>query len=317
MFVKKRIADITHLPIRVLKKVQRRLLALPFVQKINAKAYVPDKKYVMKEYEEQFGKPMDMKHPKTFNEKNNWRKIYDRKPIYTSMADKYLLKGIIAERVGSQYAIPLLGAWDTPEEIDWNSLPDQFVLKCNHESGSVVVCRNLQDFDRQRAVAALNKKLKTNYYHKHREWPYKNVRRKILAEEFLGDNLISYNNYCFNGKIQYTIVWKNHSRRDGFKPTIFFCGAYDRQWKRSEIELDYPSEGIEVEKPIYYEEMIHVAEKMSAKEIPFVRVDCYIIKNRVYIGEVTFFPWGGFQKFKDEKWDRMLGDMEKLPGIDD
>ncbi len=301
--------------IRILYRIHYFLLGRPTIQKIVNKAYMADEKYLAKEYKKRLGKTIDLDHPRSFNEKSNWRKIHDRKEIYTSMVDKYLLKGIVAEKVGAQYAIPLIGVWDKPEDIDWENLPCQFVLKCNH-AGGVAVCRNLQDFDRQCAIATLNRRQRTDYYIKHREWPYKDVRRRIIAEEYVGENLIDYKNYCFNGKVRYTFVWKNHSKESGFKPRAYFCGAYDRQWKKTEIELDYPSEDIVIEKPVCYEEMINVAEKMAEGEIPFVRVDCYIIENRVYIGEMTFFPWGGFQKFKDEKWDMVLGDMEKLPGID-
>ncbi len=315
MFARKLLSDIYHFIIRIFKRVQRHLLGLPIAQKIIGKAYVPDRIYVMKEYKERIGKPMDMKHPKTFNEKNNWRKIYDRKPIYTAMVDKYLLKSVIAERIGSQYAIPLIGVWDDPKDIDWNSMPDQFVLKCNHASGCVV-CTNLQSFDKQRAIAILSKEQKKDKYLNHREWPYKNVKRKIIAEAYMGENLIEYKNYCFNGKVQYTFVFKNYSLKSGDKPDVDFCGAYDRQWNKTGIEiLIDPSGDVVMEKPALYEKMVSLAEKM-ARECPFVSVDCFIINNRVYINEMTLFPKAGYSEF-DETWDSVLGDMIKLPGVDD
>lgn len=316
MFAGKQFANIYHVCILNWRKFRRWLLTLPIIQKTVYKAYMSDKKFVLREYKKRLGKPPDLDCPKSFNEKNSWRKIYDRNPIYTSMVDKYLLKGIIAERAGEQYAIPLIGVWDTPKDIVWDSLPDQFVLKCNHESGSVVVCRNLRDFDKQLAIATLSWRQRRDYYLKHREWPYKNVKRKIIAEKYVGENLLDYKNYCFNGKVLYTFVWKNHSKEDGHKPDVYFCGAYDRQWNKTELEISQPSEDIIVEKPACYEEMISVSEKMTDEEIPFVSVDCYIINNRVYIGEMTFFPGGGYREFKDEKWDMILGDEEKLPGID-
>ena len=131
----------------------------------------------------------------------------------------------------------------------------------------------------------------------------------------MGENLIDYKNYCFDGKLMYTLVWQNHSRKDGLKPDAHFCGMYDRTWQKTDMELNYPTDDILVEKPKCYDELVLVAEKMS-QGIPFVRVDCYIIGNSVYVGEMTFFPWGGFQSFKDEKWNNFLGSLEKLPGID-
>lgn len=142
------------------------------------------------------------------------------------------------------------------------------------------------------------------------------MERKIIAEAYMGENLIDYKNYCFGGKLMYTFVWKNHSREDGLKPEAHFCGAYDRNWENSGIEIDYPTDEVEVPKPMCYEKMVSVAEKLS-EGITFVRVDCYIIDNLVYVGEMTFFPWGGFQKFKDERWNDYLGRLEELPGIDD
>lgn len=174
------------------------------------------------------------------------------------------------------------------------------------------MCRDKETFDKEKAIKELRHDLKINYFIRSREWPYKNVQRKIICEQYMGENLTDYKNYCFNGKLQYTFVWENESRKDGRKPQAYFTGAYDRNWEKSEIEIDYPTRDVLVEKPACYDEMVRIAEAMSAG-IPFVRVDCYIINGRVYVGEMTFFPWGGFMKFKDEKWNQMLGDLEILP----
>ena len=278
---------------------------------IKYKPYMEDEEYIRKKYKQLFGKEINLQNPRSFNEKSNWRKLYDRKDIYTLMVDKYRLKEIVTDKVGKQYTFPLLGVWDTPDEIDYDSLPNQFVLKANH-AGGVIVCRNKESFNRKTAERELKKVQQINYYYTSREWPYKNVDRKIIAESYMGENLVDYKNYCFNGKVEYTFVWENESRKDGRKPTAYFCGAYDRKWERSEIEIDYPSKDVIVNKPACYDTMIEIAEKMS-KGIPFVRVDCYVIDDNVYIGEMTFFPWGGWQKFKDEYWDEYLGDLEELP----
>ena len=290
------------------------VLGIPVIENIAFKASWSDEQYIRMKYKEVFGVEPDLEHPKNFNEKNNWRKIHDHNPLYTSMVDKYRSKKVITERVGAEHTFPLLGAWDKPEQIDWDSLPDQFVLKCNH-AGGVVVCRDKKTFDRAAAVKRLKQTFKRNYYLRSREWPYKDVRKKIIAEQYMGENLIDFKNYCFDGKLTYTLVWQNHSREDGYKPDAYFCGAYDRDWKKTDMDLDYPTDDVMIEKPLCYDKLIEITEKMS-QGIPFVRVDTYIIGDRIYVGEMTFFPWGGFQKFKSDKWNNYLGSIERLPGID-
>ena len=295
----------------ILFNIRQWLLGLSFVENIAFHANMSDYDYIKMKYKERFGVEPDLDNPKNFNEKNNWRKLYDRKEIYTSMVDKYRVKEIINERAGEQYAFPIIGVWNRPEEIDWNALPNKFVLKCNH-AGGVLVCRDKTKFDTKNAIKILRKTQRVNYFIRSREWPYKDVEKKIVAEQYMGENLIDYKNYCFNGELKYTLVWQNHSKIDGQKPEAHFCGAYDRDWVRTDMEIDYPSDDVMIEKPDGYDEMVMVAEKMS-ENIPFVRVDCYLIDGKPYVGEMTFFPWGGFQKFKDEKWNDYLGSLEELP----
>ena len=282
-----------------------------FMAFFHEKPWMSDRRYIEKLYYKRFGVKPDLDNPKTFNEKNNWRKLHDRRDIYTQMVDKYRAKEFIAERCGEGHTARLLGVWDDPADIDFDALPDQFVLKPNH-AGGIIVCRDKSTFDKKKAVKELKKALKINYYLASREWPYKNVPRKVIVEEYMGENLTDYKNYCFNGKLQYTFVWSNESRADGRKPQAYFCGAYDRSWKKNEIAIDYPTKGIEYPRPDCYEQMVEIAEKMS-KNIPFVRVDCYCINGQVYVGEMTFFPWGGFMKFKDKTWDDKFGELEQLP----
>lgn len=278
---------------------------------LRCEPWLNDKKYIIKQYKKKFGVKPNLIIPKNFNEKNNWRKLYDRKEIYTLMVDKYKVKEVIREKCGEEYFVPLLGVWNKAKDIDFHVLPNKFVLKANH-AGGVIVCRDKSVFDKKTAVKELSEIQKRNYYYMSREWPYKNVKKKIICEQYIGENLTDYKNYCFNGKLQYTFVWENKSREDGRKPAAYFCGAYDREWKKTSIDIDYPSKNEGISKPDKYDEMIKIAEKIS-KDIPFVRVDCYIVNNRIYIGELTFFPWGGFQKFKDKVWNDYLGDLEVLP----
>lgn len=279
--------------------------------KIKYKAWMNDKSYLMRLYKDRFGVYPNLEDPKTFNEKNNWRKLYDRKDLYTLMVDKYRLKEIIEKRVGVNHTFKLLGVWDSPDDIDFDKLPNQFVLKVNH-AGGVIICRDKSILDKKSTISELRFFLGIDYFIRNREWPYKNVKRKIIAEEYMGENLVDYKNYCFYGKLAYTLVWKNHPRADGRKPEAHFCGAYDREWNKTDMRLDYPTDDIEIEKPKKHGELLRVAEAMS-RSIPFVRVDCYIINDSVYVGEMTFFPWAGFQKFKDEKWNVYLGELEQLP----
>lgn len=299
----------------ILKTAKKFLLWVADLQPIfllRNKFYLNDKRFIEKRFKKKFGYIPDLENPRTFNEKNNWRKLYDRKDIYTKIVDKYLFKEYVKEKVGESYTFPLLGVWDDARDIDFDKLPEAYVLKVNH-AGGVVVCRNNKTFNRQKAIRYLNHEKKRSFYIRSREWPYKNVQRKIICEKYMGENLIDYKNYCFNGKTYYTFVWQNMSREDGRKPDPTFCGAYDRNWDKSEIEIGYPSADIMVDKPEVYDEMIRIAEKLS-ESIPFVRVDCYIINNHVYVGEMTFFPWGGFMKFKNPEIDKKLGDLECIEG---
>ena len=284
------------------------------VQYIVFKGYMDDEKYIRKLFIKELGYIPNLDDPKTFNEKNNWRKINDRRDLYTDLVDKYKIKKIIAKKVGSEYAFPLIGRWKSPKEIDFDSLPEQFVLKTNHSEGGII-CKDKSKINRKRAIRELTYQFGMNYYIQSREWPYKNVDRCIIAEKYMGEDLIDYKNYCFNGHVTHTYVWKDVSKADGSKPEAFFCGAYDRNWEKTEVAIEYPTKDILIKKPSCHEKMIELAEIMS-KNIPFVRVDCYIIENRVYIGEMTFFPWGGFQKFSDNKWDDLFGDLEVLPNAD-
>jgi len=271
-----------------------------------------DEAFLRKKYTLTFHRSLNLESPKNFNEKNNWRKLHERRPIYTSMVDKYKVKSVVKDRCGGGYTIPLLGVWDCPEEIKFESLPDKFVLKVNH-AGGIIVCRDKNVFDVDAAIKELKREQTRDYSAHCREWPYRNVERKIICEQYMGENLTDYKNYCFNGKLQYTFVWKNESRTDGRKPMAYFCGAYDRKWIKTDLEVGYPSKASDEEKrPVCYEEMVKVAEKLAA-DIPFVRVDCYIINNQPYVGEMTFFPWGGFMRFKDESWNIRLGEMMQLP----
>lgn len=294
----------------VLYKEYRKIYKSKFIYWCRFKPYMDDEKYIKFVYKKRFGVEPNLTNPQNFNEKNNWRKLHDRRDVYTQMVDKFQFKSYVERTAGPGHTIPLLGVWNSPKEINYEILPDQFVLKANHDGG-VIVCRDKSNFDRDKAAKELTVALREDYFSQSREWPYKNVRRKVICEKYMGENLTDYKNYCFNGRLEYTFVWKNVSREDGRKPEPYFCGAYDRNWQRTDITLDYASLDENVSRPTGYEEMVELAEKLS-KGIPFVRSDFYIIDGKPYAGEMTFFPWGGFLKISDE-WNKKLGEMEKLP----
>lgn len=298
----------------VLEKMRRKFYYTKLRNFIRYKGYKNDKDYILQQYKKRFGYDLNLINPVSFNEKNNWRKLYDRKEYYTDMVDKFKVKKIIKDKVGDNHTFKLLGCWKNAKEIDFETLPDKFVLKVNH-AGGVIVCRDKNTFDYKIAIEELNNNLKLDYYLPNREWPYKDVKRKIIAEEYMGENLTDYKTYCFNGEPQYIFVWDNESRINGRKPNAFFCGAYDKEWNKSEIKIGYPSKNIVVPKPEQLNELLNITRKMS-ENLPFVRVDCYIINGKVYVGELTFFPWSGYMKFEDPKWDIMLGGLENLEKLD-
>lgn len=270
-----------------------------------------DKSFIKKIYKEKMGKEINLSDPKTFCEKQNWLKLYDRKPIYTVMVDKYLAREFVAERIGEDYLVPLLGVWDSADDIDFSLLPDKFVLKCNHNS-DVTICTDKSSLDTKKVRKKLNEQLKRDYYLRKREWPYKNVPRKIICEKFMEnrDNSepLEYKVLCFGGKPKYVIVISGRfSNRETTMDT------YDMEWKyTSLINGDSPLAGNIFEKPECFDEIISISEKLS-ENTPFLRVDFNFWNEKLYFGEMTFFDAAGFEKYKPEEWDCILGDLIELP----
>ncbi len=271
--------------------------------------WMSDEQFLKKEYFLQMGKPLNLNDPKTFNEKLQWLKIHNRKPEYTTMVDKYAVKQYVADRIGEQYIIPTLGVWEHFDDIDFDNLPKQFVLKCTHDSGGIVICRDKSKLDKKTAKKKLEYYLKRKYYYIHREWPYKNVKPRIIAEKYMtngdGEDLNDYKLMCFNGKVKTTFVCSDRFSKDGLKVTF-----YDTDWRRMPFERHYPASKTEIDKPQTYEEMVILAEKL-AFGIPFVRVDFYEINGNIYFGELTFFPGSGYEEFTPEEWDKTLGNWIK------
>ena len=272
--------------------------------------WMSDERFLKKEYYLAMGKTLNLNTPKTFNEKLQWLKLYNREPQYTMMVDKYAVKQYVANKIGSQYIIPTLGVWNHFDEIDFDELPNQFVLKCTHDSGGIVICKDKLNLDKRAAKQKLEYYLKRKYYYVHREWPYKNVKPRIIAEKYMsndnGEDLNDYKLMCFNGQVKATFVCSDRFSEDGLKVTF-----YDTNWKRMPFERHYPASKTDIARPKTYDEMLILAEKLAFK-IPFVRVDFYEVHGRVYFGELTFFPGSGYEEFTPEEWDKKLGDWINL-----
>ena len=274
----------------------------------------PDEKYLKRKYRALIGKTLDLDNPKSFNEKIQWLKLYNQNPQYTVMVDKYLVRDYIANSLGEQYLIPLIGVWDKEEDIDFKSLPNQFVLKCNHNSGyGMYICKNKLDMDVDCVRKNLQKGLEQDYYSINREWPYKNIPRKIIAEALMstknGEDLRDYKLFCFNGKVKFF-------KMDFDRFTAHRANYYDLNGRILPFyEADYPADfERKVDIPDSISMMIELAEKL-AKDIPFVRVDFYDVDGKVYFGEITFFPASGIGRIEPEQADLEIGELIDLSNI--
>ena len=274
--------------------------------------WLGDKSYLKLAFRAKMGYPLDLDKPRTFSEKLQWLKLYDRNPLYTTLVDKYAVRRYIADKIGEEYLIPLVGGpWNSAEEIDFDSLPEQFVLKCNHNSGGVIICRDKSSFDRAAAARRLDEDLKKNYYLEGREWPYKNVKPCIIAEKLLKNDEISdgiwdYKFFCFNGKPKLMYIASDGSS----DPRTDF---FDMNFEHVNIRMRDGSFDELPTKPEQFEQMKHMAEKLS-QGFSHVRVDFYIADGQVYSGEITLYHCSGFINITPKKWDSILGSWLELPG---
>lgn len=274
---------------------------------------LPDSWYLKYRYKQVFGKSLNLRKPQTFTEKMQWLKLHDRNPVYHQLVDKYEVKHIIASIIGDEYIINTLGVWNRYEDIDFDKLPNQFVLKCTHDSASFTVCIDKSSFDKSRYAWNYNEVfMKRDYYHfENKQWVYKGIKPRIIAEKYVEDDryesLSDYKLYCFNGIAKGVYVTINRF-------TNLSVSMYDMDWNLMPFEHIHPNQGEKVDKPKNLELMKELAEKV-AKYIdnPFVRVDFYEVKGKVYFGEITFYPEGGMCYFKPENWDYVLGSWLKLP----
>lgn len=273
--------------------------------------FVPDKEYIEKMYYVRMGKVLDLENPVTFNEKLQWLKLYDRNPVYSSMVDKYEAKKYVSKIIGEEYIISTIGVWDTVNEIPFDDLPEKFVLKCTHNSGGVIICDDKSLLDINETKRKMNKCLKNDLYISRREWPYKNVKPRIIAEKYMIDHksneLRDYKFFCFNGKVMCYKV-------DFDRFTNHHANYYNSESELIDIGecVCPPDVSKHIEKPKSIQQMMEFAEILS-KGIPFLRVDFYEVDGHPYFGELTFFPASGFGPFIYEGNDELLGSWLKLP----
>lgn len=271
---------------------------------------IPDEPYLKLMYRLKMGKPLNLDNPTSYNEKMQWLKLYNRKPEYTQMVDKYTAKAFIAEKVGAEYTIPLLGVWDRFQDIDFSALPERFVLKTTHDSGGVCICRCRKAFDPAAAKEKLEKSLAADYYKLYREWPYKNVVHRIIAEEYLEDDeagaLVDYKLHMFHGEPKLFAVISQ--RGTGCPKADYF----DADFHPLDIDWSYPHAEKLPPKPSHLADMKSLAAKL-AEGVPYVRVDFYEVNGKVYVGELTFFDDSGFSLIKPESWNQKMGRWIALP----
>lgn len=272
---------------------------------------MPDEEYLRRLFKLTMGYELDLDNPKTFNEKLQWLKLHDRNPEYTIMVDKVAAKKWAADRIGEEYIIPTLGVWDDPDEIDFDALPDQFVLKCNHNSGlGMCICKDKSKLDIPKVKRELRKGLRQNYYLTGREWPYKDVPRKILAEKYMvdesGTELKDYKVFNFDGEPK--IIEVDFDRFVEHKRNL-----YSTDWQYIEAAIQYPTDpGHKIDEPKALSEMLELAHKLSAG-YPHVRTDLYNIDGKILFGELTIFHEAGFGKFTPPELGLQMGQWLKLP----
>lgn len=252
---------------------------------------------------------LNLDHPVTFNEKLQWLKIYDRNPLYTRLVDKYLVKDWVKNKIGEDYVVPTLAKYDSPSQIELDKLPNQFVLKCNHDSGSVIVCLDKTTFDLESAKEKLSKSLMKSPYDFDMEWAYRDVPRCVLAEQYLkednSDVLMDYKFFCFDGEPKIMYMSRDHASE---VTTDFF----DMEFNRLPIRMQAPPSIVCPTKPEQFEKLKELSACLS-QGIPQVRVDFYVVKGRIFFGEMTFYHCGGMVDVQPYEWNVKMGDMINLP----
>ena len=276
---------------------------------------LPDRIYLKWMYRLKMGKKLNLTPPSSFNEKLQWLKLYDRKPEYTILVDKYAVKDYVAQKIGKEYVIPTLGVWNSVEEIEWETLPNQFVLKTTHDGGScgVVICKDRNAFDKQNAIIKLKRSMSYETYKGGREWPYKNVPRRIIAEKYIEPSpdmkdLADYKFFCFNGEVKALFVATDRQKTGEEVKFDFF----DASFNHLPFRQGHNNATIVPEKPKSFDKMKQLASILS-KGIPQIRIDFYEVEGQPLFGEMTFFHFSGLVPFCPQEWDNKFGSWIQLP----
>ena len=288
-----------------IKKIKRLLGKNTIALFYRSLGFLSDKAFIKLIYRLRMGKKLNLENPQTFTEKLQWLKLYDHNPQYCQMANKLQMRDFVKSKIGEGYTVKVLGIYDSWAQIDFAKLPKAFVLKTTHDSGSYVICKDKDSLSVKQIKEAkkkINRSLRRNYYKTTREWQYKNIKPQIIVEEFLDDgqnNLTDYKFFCFNGKCEFLYIMEEASSA----PTQVIL---DANFNRLPFRMDdEPSETMP-QKPACLEEMLSYAQKLS-QGIPFLRVDMYLVNDKIYIGELTFYHYGGYIPFSPPEWDLKLG----------
>jgi len=271
-----------------------------------------DEDYLRRIFCARMGSELRLDPPVTFSEKLQWLKLHDHNPAYHRMADKAEVKAYVAERIGERYIIPTIGVYDSFDEIDFDKLSPAFVLKCTHDSGGIYICRDRASFDKHKAKRVINRFLKRDYALQWREWPYKGLPHRIIAEEYIpsADGLTDYKIHCFNGEPRLVLVC-----RDRFSDTGLTEDFFTEGWEHLPVRRpEHPNAAEPIERPAQLDELLRLAREL-AQDIPFVRVDFYIVGERVLFSELTFFPAAGLTPFVPQEWDKTFGDWLELKDL--
>ena len=300
-------ASINSLMIIIKDPKERRLRILKTFRK-----WMSEEAYITSLYKLKVGRELDLANPRTYTEKIQWLKLYDRNPKYTMMQDKYLVREYVSKMIGDEYLIPLLGVWERVDDIDFNSLPNQFVLKCNHDCASVIICRDKTSFNVMVAKEKLNRCLKRDYSIAGGEWAYRDIKRRIIAEQYMHDNnektLNDYKFFCFSGKAKIVMITSGEAHTKERRLDFYDMDFNPLDIRRGEMLKS----GQPINKPLGIDELIPLVEKI-ADGIPFVRVDFYLINGHPYFGEIAFYPSSGFAEFSPYEWEERIGSWIELP----
>lgn len=275
--------------------------------------FLPDKSYIRLYYRLRVGRKLNMNNPTTLNEKLQWLKFNYRFPLQSIVSDKLLVRDYVKEKIGEEYLIPLLGSWKNYEDIDFSLLPKQFVLKCNHDSGGLVVCTDKDKLDHKKAKDRIEKSLQSNFFYIGREYQYRNIKPMILCEKFISDGgkiPMDYKIYCFNGKPDVVLVCKDRFSKNSHRASYFY---YDQEWNfiplnKGDDKLPDPK----IVKPRNLEKMLEIAKVLS-RDFIFARIDLYNVDGHIYFGEITLSPNSGFDADITYETDLMFGKKLKIP----